>query len=226
MDIQLKDGANKYLSINGGIGLINSRLSIEGPLAKKKKSSFMIGGRSTYSDWMLQKTKNPMFMNSVAHFYDLNGTANIEFSPKNHLKLTGYLSSDVFNLNTSTLYAYANSLGSLNWKLNLSNKIISQLTLAYSQYSLKVDQKDPVLPPDDYTLKSGIQYGSLNTTSSLSQRSSTSAPDFRQSVTGSIRAKSFYASHYQCYKTEMQKEQSAELHFSLMTTLTCRKSCP
>ena len=61
-------------------------------------------------------------MNSVAHFYDLNGTTNIEFGPKNHLELTGYLSSDVFNLNSNSLYNYANSLGSLNWKLNLSKK--------------------------------------------------------------------------------------------------------
>jgi len=49
-------------------------------------------------------------MNSVAHFYDVNGTANIEFGPNNHLKLTGYISSDVFNLNTSSLYNYGNAL--------------------------------------------------------------------------------------------------------------------
>ena len=213
MDIQLKDGTYKNLSINGGIGLINSRLSIEGPFAKKKKSSFMIDGRSTYSDWMLQKTKNPMFMNSVAHFYDLNGTTNIEFSPKNHLKLTGYLSSDVFNLNTSTLYAYANSLGSLNWKLNLSDKIISQLTLAYSKYSLKVDQKDPVLPADDYTLKSGIQYGSLKYNLLF-------YPNEKQHISAGFQAISYRINPGQIdptqantnvIKSEMQKEQSAEM---------------
>lgn len=161
MDVQLKEGRAKNIGINGGIGLINSRLTIEGPFAKKMKSTFMIGGRSTYSDWLLQKTKNPTFMNSVAHFYDLNGTTNIEFGPKNHLELTGYLSSDVFNLNSNSLYNYANSLGSLNWKLNLSKKLISNLSLAYSKYDLKMDEKDPVLPEDDYTLKSNIQYGSV-----------------------------------------------------------------
>ena len=152
-------------------------------------------------------------MNSVAHFYDLNGTANIEFSPKNHLKLTGYLSSDVFNLNTSTLYAYANSLGSLNWKLNLSNKIISQLTLAYSQYSLKVDQKDPVLPPDDYTLKSGIQYGSLKYNLLF-------YPNEKQHISAGFQAISYRINPGQIVptqaitnviKSEMQKEQSAEI---------------
>ena len=161
MDVQLKDGSDKSLRINGGIGLINSRLLIEGPFAKKKKSTFLIGGRSTYSDWLLKQTKNATFMNSVAHFYDLNGSANFVFNPKNHLKLTGYLSGDVFNLNSSSLYNYANSLGSLNWKLNLSEKLVSSLSLAYSKYNLKVDQKDPILTANDYTLSSNIQYGSL-----------------------------------------------------------------
>ncbi|HEY3390550.1 MAG TPA: TonB-dependent receptor [Prolixibacteraceae bacterium] len=160
MDVELKEG-KENLSINGGIGLINSRLTIEGPFTKKKKSTFMFGGRSTYSDWMLQQTKNPTFMNSVAHFYDVNGSMNFEFGPKNNLKLTAYMSSDVFNLNSNSLYNYANSLGSLNWKLNFSKKLISNLSLAYSKYDLKMDQKDATRPEDDYTLKSNIQYGSL-----------------------------------------------------------------
>lgn len=161
MDVQLKEGRKENIGVNGGIGLINSRLTIEGPFVKKKKSSFLIGGRSTYSDWLLQQTRNPTFMNSVAHFYDVNGSANIEFGPNNHLKLMGYSSSDVFNLNSDALYHYDNLLGSINWKLNLSKKVVSNVTLAYSKYDTKTDQKDPVRPEDDYTLKSNIQYGSL-----------------------------------------------------------------
>ena len=161
MEVQIKEGKTQNLGISGGIGLINSRLMIEGPFAKKKKSSFLVGGRSTYSDWLLQKTRNPTFMNSVAHFYDLNGSANIEFGPKNHLKLTGYLSSDVFNLNSNALYNYVNSLGSLNWKLNFSKKVISYLNFGYSKYDFKMDQADAVRPQDDYTLASSIEYGTM-----------------------------------------------------------------
>ena len=167
LDVQLKDGSDKNLRINGGIGLINSRLTIEGPFVKKKKSTFLIGGRSTYSDWLLRQTKNATLMNSVAHFYDLNGTVNLEISPKNHLKMMGYISGDVFNLNSSSLYTYANTLGSLNWKLNLTDKLVSNLGLAYSKYDLKMDQKDPVLKANDYTLQSDIQYGSLKYALSL-----------------------------------------------------------
>jgi hypothetical protein len=161
MDVQLKQGNDKNLSVNGGIGLINSRLTIEGPFSKKKKSTFLIGGRSTYSDWMLKQSRNKTFMYSVAKFYDLNGTMNFELSPKNHLKIMGYLSSDAFNLNSSTLYSYGNALGSLNWKMNFSDKVISGLNLSYSKYSLVVDQNDASTPQSDYRLKSGVQYGSL-----------------------------------------------------------------
>ncbi|MCE1200433.1 MAG: TonB-dependent receptor, partial [Marinilabiliales bacterium] len=132
MDVQLKQGSDRNLSVNGGIGLINSRLTIEGPFSSKKKSTFLIGGRTTYSDWMLKQSRNNSFMYSVAKFYDLNGTLNFELGPKNHLKIMGYMSSDAFNFNTSTLYSYGNKLGSLNWKVNFSDKLLSNLGLAYS----------------------------------------------------------------------------------------------
>jgi len=213
MDVQLKDGSDKYLRVNGGIGLINSRLTIEGPFVKKKKSTFMIGGRSTYSDWLLQHTKNPTFMNSVAHFYDINGTANFELSPKDHLKLMGYRSSDVFNLNSNSLYNYTNTLGSLNWKLNFSEKLVSDLSIAYSKYDFKVDQKDPVLPADDYTLKSNIQYGSLKYALSL-------YPNERHRISTGFQAIGYWINPGKIVPTQtitnvvestMRNEQSAEM---------------
>lgn len=161
LDVQLKEGRKENLGISGGLGLIDSRLNVEGPLGKNKKSSFFLGGRTTYSDYLLRLTRNPQFINSVAHFYDLDGTASIEFSQKNHLKLIGYASSDLFNLNSNSLYHYDNLLGSLNWKLNFSEKVISSTTMAYSNYATKTETHDPQRPTDDYTLKSDIRYGSL-----------------------------------------------------------------
>ena len=213
MDVQMKDGTDKSLRINGGLGLVNSRLTIEGPFAKKKKSTFMIGGRSTYSDWLLAKTKNATFMNSVAHFYDVNGTASIEISPKNHLKLMGYVSSDLFNLNTSSLYNYANSLGSLNWKLNLSEKLVSSLSLAYSKYGLKVNQKEPLHPQNDYTLKSNIQYGSIKYALSL-------YPNDKHRISSGLQAIGYWINPGEIgpsqtitniVKASMRREQSAEM---------------
>jgi hypothetical protein len=167
MDVQFKKGTEKNLSFNGGIGLINSRLTIEGPLTKKKKNTFLIGGRTTYSDWMMKQSRNKTFMYSIAKFYDVNGTLNFELGPKNHLKLMGYMSSDAFNLNSNSLYSYGNTLGSLNWKSNLSEKITSNLSLAYSKYDLTVDKTDNLHPETNYILKSNIQYGSLKYALSL-----------------------------------------------------------
>lgn len=161
MEVESEDGNHKSLQINGGIGLISNRLSFSGPIVKKKKSSFLLGARSTYSDWLLRQTRNPVFINSETNFYDLHGSAKIELGPENHIKLMGYLSSDFFNLNSSSLYRYGNTISSLNWTLTPSDKIVSRLTIACSRYDSKISQKNPDLPRDDYLLTSGIQYSSL-----------------------------------------------------------------
>ena len=161
MDVQLKEGNPETLRFYGGLGLINSRFTLEGPFIKKKKSTFLIGGRSTYSDWLMRQSRNAQFMNSVAHFYDVNGTLNLALGPKNTLKLMGYLSNDVFNLNSNSLYTYGNIISSANWKVNFSKSLLSNLSLAFSKYDFKLDQKDPSLPEDDYRLITGLEYGSM-----------------------------------------------------------------
>ena len=161
MDIKLKDGNTENLKFYGGIGLINSRLTLEGPFTKKKKSTFLIGGRTTYSDWIMRQSKNTQFMNSVAHFYDVNGTLNLVLGQNNTLKLIGYASNDVFNLNSNSLYTYGNIIGSANWKANISRKLISNLNLSYSKYDYNLEQKDISVPEDDYRLLTGLQYGSM-----------------------------------------------------------------
>lgn len=161
MDVKLKDGNNENIKFYGGIGLINSRFTLEGPFAKKKKSTFLIGGRTTYSDWIMRQSKNAQFINSVAHFYDINGTLNLVLGQNNTLKLMGYASNDVFNLNSNSLYTYGNLIGSANWKANISKKLISNLSMAYSKYNFQLDQKDPNLAEDDYKLLTGLEYGSM-----------------------------------------------------------------
>ena len=161
MDIQLKEGNTEKIQFYGGIGLINSRFTLEGPFKKNKKSTFLIGGRSTYSDWLLRQSKNADFMNSVAHFYDINGNLNLELGKNNTLKVMGYFSNDVFNLNSNSLYTYGNAIGSANWKMNISKNLLSNMNIAYSKYDFKLAQKDPNLSEDDYTLITGLEYGSM-----------------------------------------------------------------
>ena len=161
MDVKLKDGNTENIKFYGGIGLINSRFTLEGPFVKKKKSTFLIGGRTTYSDWIMRQSKNAQFMNSVAHFYDVNGTLNLVLGQNNTLKLMGYASNDVFNLNSNSLYTYGNLISSANWKANISKKLISNLNLSYSKYDFTLDKKDADLAADDYRLKTGLEYGSM-----------------------------------------------------------------
>jgi hypothetical protein len=161
MDVQMKEGNTENIKFYGGIGLINSRFTLEGPFAKKKKSTFLVGGRTTYSDWIMRQSRNAQFMNSVAHFYDVNGTLNLALGDNNNLKMMGYLSNDMFNLNSNSLYTYGNVIGSANWKMNFSKQVISNLSLAYSQYKFHLDQKDQYVPEEDYRLITGLEYGSL-----------------------------------------------------------------
>jgi hypothetical protein len=213
MDVQLKQGERKNLSVNGGIGLVDSRLTVEGPLTKKKKSSFLIGGRTTYSDWLLHQSRNPTFMYSIARFYDLDGTLNFELGPKNHLKLMGYMSSDAFNFNSNTLYTYGNALSSLNWKLNLSDKTISNLCLAYSKYRVKVDQRDALQPETDFTLQSDVQYGSLKYALSI-------YPNDKHRISTGLQAVGYWINPGEITPTQaisgvtsksMNRDQSAEM---------------
>jgi hypothetical protein len=161
MDVQLKEGNTENLKFYGGIGLINSRITLEGPFVKKKKSTFLIGGRSTYSDWIMRQSQNAQFINSVAHFYDINGTVNLALGENNSLKLMGYFSNDVFNLNSNSLYTYGNAIGSANWKVNISKNLFSNLSLAFSKYDFNLDQKDSNVAEDDYSLKTGLKYGTM-----------------------------------------------------------------
>ena len=161
MDVELKEGNTENLKLYGGIGLINSRFTLEGPFVKKKKNTFLIGGRTTYSDWIMQQSRNDQFMNSVAHFYDVNGTLNFYLGENNNLKLMGYFSNDVFNLNSNSLYTYGNAIASANWKMNISKKLISNLNLSYSKYDFNLAQKDVSVPEDDYQLITGLEYGSM-----------------------------------------------------------------
>ena len=106
VDITMKEGNNKEIHGSGGIGLIASRLTLEGPL-KKNKGSFMISGRRTYIDALVKPfITNSQLKGSGYYFYDLNLKANYTFSNKDRLYLSGYFGRDVFN--------FKNQSGSLN----------------------------------------------------------------------------------------------------------------
>ena len=160
MDIEMKDGNNKQLKLYGGLGIINSRVTLEGPYAKDKKSTFIVGARSTYSNWLLNSTKDAELTDSDADFYDVCAKTNLFISPKNSIELMGYHSFDKINLQIGSHYKYLNTLGAFHWKYNISDHFFSDINLAYSNYYFQIDETNSVLNQEHYSLGSGIEYKS------------------------------------------------------------------
>ena len=136
LDIYQKDGSSKGFHVNGGIGLITSRILAEGPIVKDK-GSFLIGGRSSYAHLFLKLSEKQK--NNSAYFYDLNTKLSYKLNPNNSLYLSGYFGRDVFSLNKSFTNIYGNSTLNLRWNHLFSNKLFSNLSLIYSDYYYGLD---------------------------------------------------------------------------------------
>lgn len=136
-DIQMKDGNQKKFAGQGGIGPITSHLTFEVPL-KKDKTSLMFGGRSTYSDWILNKIPNDYIENSNASFYDFFTRITHNLNDKNSIYLSLYYSKDKYNLSSDSTFSYHNAIGSLQWRHLFSNEHTAVLTISQSNYKYNV----------------------------------------------------------------------------------------
>jgi hypothetical protein len=129
LDIYQKDGNSKEFHMNGGVGLITSRILAEGPIVKDK-GSFLVGGRASYAHLFLKASGN----DNSAYFYDLNTKLNYKFDTNNSMYLSGYFGRDVFSLNESFANTYGNATLNLRWNHLFSDKLFSNLSLIYSNY--------------------------------------------------------------------------------------------
>lgn len=154
MDITLADGNYKKWQGNGSLGLFSSTLTLKGPL-KKDKTSIIIGGRTTYSDWILKKVPNIEIRNSQADFYDLNAKITSKLNDKNRLSAFGYFSHDRFNLAGTNLYQYDNKLASLKWNHIAGNNLTYSLSGFITDYSSGLT--DNSQDSSGYTITTGIR---------------------------------------------------------------------
>lgn len=136
LDIYQKDGSSKDFHMNGGIGLISSRLLAEGPIVKDK-GSFLIGGRASYAHLFLKFSEDDK--DNAAYFYDLNTKLSYKLNDNNSLYLSGYFGRDVFRLNKSFTNTYGNSILNLRWNHLYSDKLFANLSLIYSDYYYGLD---------------------------------------------------------------------------------------
>jgi len=134
LDVRQKDGNDKEFDISGGLGLISSRLLLEGPI-QKDNSSFLIAGRTTYLDPFLEIADNPNRIN----FYDLNTKASFEINDKNELFVSGYFGNDKFQLADFFTNTYGNETANLRWNHVYSNDLFSNLSLIYSRYRYNLE---------------------------------------------------------------------------------------
>ena len=136
-DVNTRSGNKLNFSGNGGISPVTAQLLLEGPIIRGK-SSFLIGGRSTYSDWILREIDDPDIQNSNAAFYDINVRFNWEINPNNTIDLAGYYSKDKFTLSSETSYKYINSSATIHWKYKFNNKLYSVNSIIFSQYGYNI----------------------------------------------------------------------------------------
>ena len=140
VDIKMKDGNNKDFDVSGGVGLISSRLNIEGPIVKDK-GSFIISGRRTYADAFLKLSPDSALKNNTLYFYDFNLKANYTLGKKDRLYLSGYFGRDVLGFGETFSTDWGNKTATLRWNHLISNKIFSNTSLIYSDYSYKIKIK-------------------------------------------------------------------------------------
>lgn len=134
LDIYQKDGNSNKFGVNGGIGLISSRLLAEGPIVKDK-GSFLLGGRASYAHLFLKLSDNE----NAAYFYDLNTKLNYKLNKNNNLYLSGYFGRDVFDIARTFTNTYGNATLNLRWNHLFSGKLFSNLSLIYSDYYYGLD---------------------------------------------------------------------------------------
>lgn len=141
LDVRMKEGNSKQLEMNGGIGTIFSRLSVEAPIVKDK-SSFIIAGRRSYIDVLAAPFLGEDQSGSVLNFYDLTMKTNYKVSDKDQLFLSGYFGRDNFGFGESAGFNWGNQTGTLRWNHLFSDKLFANLTAYYSNYDYQINFGD------------------------------------------------------------------------------------
>ncbi len=138
LDVKMKEGNNQKFGLSGGIGLIASRLSVEGPIVKDK-GSFLISGRRTYADMFLKLSSDAAISKSSLYFYDLNLKANYVLGDKDRLFVSSYLGRDNLGLGGSFGIDWGNATATLRWNHQFSPKLFLNTSAIYSTYTYNIN---------------------------------------------------------------------------------------
>lgn len=150
LDVKMNDGNDQKYHVGGGLGLIASRLFVEGPIVKDR-GSFIVTGRRTYADVFLKATED--FKDASLYFYDLNLKANYRINDKNRIFVSGYFGRDKLGLSTFGL-DWGNSTGTIRWNSIISPKLFSNTSFIYSNFNYNIFIKSG---ETDFAIKSKIR---------------------------------------------------------------------
>lgn len=153
LDISSREGNKKDFTGSAGIGIITSRVNLEGPIFKDR-TSFIFGGRATYADWLLGLLPKE-YKHSKASFQDINLGISHRIDSFNQLYLNAYFSNDRFALNSDTLYSYSNRNLNLKWKKSFSNKLSAIFMAGIDEYRYKVVSDNNEV--NAFTLQFGVR---------------------------------------------------------------------
>lgn len=144
LDVRMKEGNTKKFEVNGGVGLIFSRLSVEGPIARKNpkmkgKSSFIVAARRSYIDVLAKPflAGNANLKDAIFYFYDLTAKINYTINPNNRIFLSAYVGRDAFGA-PGAKFDWGNQTTTLRWNHLFSKKIFSNFTAYYSKYDYQL----------------------------------------------------------------------------------------
>ncbi|SDT63254.1 TonB-dependent Receptor Plug Domain [Mucilaginibacter mallensis] len=167
LDIKMYDGNTKDFTVQGGIGLIASRIKVEGPI-DSGKGSFMVSARRTYIDVFTKLSKDSTVKGSSLYFYDLNAKANYHFDSNNAIFLSGYFGKDVLGLKNIFGTNWGNTTGTIRFNHIFSSKLFSNTSLIYSNYNYVIqsfqtnDSFEATSKITDLNFKEDFQYAASN----------------------------------------------------------------
>ncbi len=152
LDIRMKEGNSKTFELNGGIGTVFSRLSVEGPI-KKDKASFIVAGRRSYAD-VFAKAFTDILEDGGLYFYDLTTKVNLNINEKNRVFVSGYWGRDVFDMGETTGFDWGNRTATIRWNNLISQNLFSNYSVYYSRYDYGFNFGDAL---DNFDWNSSIQ---------------------------------------------------------------------
>jgi hypothetical protein len=142
LDIRMNEGNNKKFAVNGGIGLLSSRLTVEGPFTRVKeegaRGSFLLSGRRSYADLFLPLSSDTTINNNKLYFYDLNFRSNYRVGKNDHLFLSGYFGRDKIDVPNGFGNSWGNATATLRWNHLFGPRMFMNTSVVYSNYDYQI----------------------------------------------------------------------------------------